>query len=328
MARYLLKRIAIMVGTIVVLSFISFVIIDLPPGSYLDQYVGKLRMAGNVVDEAMVTNLVRRYGLDQPFLGRYFKWVSDIVRYGDFGRSFGYVRPVINLILGRLPYTVIISLITILFTFTVSFFVGIYSAIRQYTIGDGIVTVLGFLGLAIPNFLFALVLMYVLFTVFGVDPGGLFSQQFVNAPWSFAKLVDLLKHLIVPVIVIGTGGTAGGIRTMRAVLLDELHKEYVDTARMKGVSETALLFRYPVRIAVNPMLSTIGWLLPVIISGDAIVSIVLNLPTLGPLLLESLQNKDMYLAGSIVLFQSSLTVLGTFISDLLLAWSDPRIRYG
>lgn len=303
-------------------------IIDLPPGSFLDTYVGNLRMSGNVVDDAMLANLQRQYGLDQPFLVRYFTWVRDIVLYGDFGRSFGYVKPVIDLILTRLPYTVIISLVTILFTLTVSFFVGIYSAIRQYTVGDGVVTVLGFLGLAIPNFLFALALMYVLFKVFGVDPGGLFSQQFVNAPWSLAKLADLGKHLIVPVVVIGTSGTAGGIRTMRAVLLDELHKEYVDTARMKGVSEATLLFRYPVRIAINPMLSTIGWLLPVIISGDAIVAIVLNLPTLGPLLLESLMNKDMYLAGSIVLFQSSLTVLGTFISDLLLAWSDPRIRYG
>lgn len=316
-----------MIISILFMSFVAFIIINLPPGDYVTMYVRQLEASGQEIDESMVRTLERRYGLNQPFHMRYFKWIKGIILSADFGRSFEWNRPVFELLKTRLPYTLIISLGTIIFTYIVSIPIGIFSATHQYSFGDYIVTIFGFLGLAIPNFLFALVLMYILFKVFKVPPGGLFSQEFADAGWSLAKIVDLFRHLIVPVIVIGTAGTAGLIRTMRATLLDELGKDYVDTARMKGLSERILLYKYPVRIAINPLLSALTWMLPFIISGGTIVSVVLNLPTMGPLLLGSLMIQDMYLAGSIVLLLTLLTLLGTFLSDLLLAWSDPRIRY-
>lgn len=312
--------------SIALMSVVAFILINLPPGSYLKLYIMRLQASGQEVDQSMIENLTIRYGYNQSFPVRYYKWVRGFWR-GDFGRSFQWGKPVLDLIKERLPFTLILAFGTIIFTFAVSIPIGIYSATKQYSPGDYFATIFGFLGLATPNFLLALVLMYFLFKFFGIPPGGLFSRDFVDAAWSIGKFFDLLKHLIVPIIVVGTAGTAGLIRTMRGMLLDELSKDYVDTARMKGVSEQRLLYKYPVRVAMNPLISTIGWLLPSVISGSTITSIVLNLPTLGPLLLNALMSQDMYLAGSIVLILTTLILLGTFLSDILLAWSDPRIRY-
>lgn len=326
MTGYMVKRFAYMLAAMVLMSFVSFVLINLPPGNYVEMYVRQLEMSGTRVDDSMIANLERRYGFGLPFHMRYFRWVQGMFR-GDFGRSFQWNRPVLDLVMSRLPFTIAVSALAIVFTYVVAVPIGIYSATHQYSVGDYIVTVFGFLGLAIPNFLFALVLMYFLFIYFGVSPGGLFSPEYAEAPWSLGRVIDLIQHMIVPIVVVGTAGTAGLIRTMRATLLDELGKDYVDTARMKGVSELRLLYKYPVRMAVNPVLSTLGWLLPAVVSGETIVAIVLNLPTVGPLLLSSLMSQDMYLAGTIVLMLTFLTLIGTFLSDLLLAWSDPRIRY-
>ena len=257
---------------------------------------------------------------------QYGKWITGIVLHGDFGQSFQWNRPVIDLILDRLPLTILISVATILFTWLVSFPIGVYSAVNQYSIGDYIATTIGFLGLAVPNFLIALVLMYIGLEYFGHSVGGLFSPEFVDAPWTWAKFVDLLAHLWVPVVVLGTAGTAALIRILRANLLDELHKPYVVAARARGGTEGSLLVKYPLRVALNPFVSTIGWLLPLLISGDIIVGRVLSLPTTGPLLLNALISQDMYLAGSIIMIVSVLTVIGTLLSDILLAWLDPRIR--
>lgn len=247
--------------------------------------------------------------------------------HGDFGRSFQWNEPVSKLIAARLPLTIVISLFTLIFTYVVAIPIGIYSATHQYSIGDYIFTVVGFIGLATPNFLLALVLMFIFYKYFGLSAGGLFSPHYQLAPWSVAKVIDMLKHLPIPVIVIGTAGTAGLIRVMRGCLLDELRKQYVITARAKGVAERVLLFKYPVRVAINPVISTIGWELPGIVSGETITAIVLSLPTTGPLLFRALMAQDMYLAGSTVMFLTSLTVIGTLLSDILLAWIDPRIRY-
>lgn len=326
MIQYLIRRFAFMLISVIFMSIVAFVLINLPPGSYLKLYIMRLEASGQKVDQSMIENLTIRYGYNQPFIVRYYKWVRGFVR-GDLGRSFQWGKPVMDLILERLPFTLIIAFSTIIFSFAVAIPIGIYSATKQYSVGDYIATVFGFLGLATPSFLLALVLMYFLFKYFGVSPGGLFSRDYVDAAWSIGKFIDLLKHLIVPIIVVGMAGTAGLIRTMRGMLLDELSKDYVDTARMKGVSERRLLYKYPVRVAINPLISTIGWLLPWVISGSTITSIVLNLPTLGPLLLSALMSQDMYLAGSIVLILTTLILVGTFISDFLLAWSDPRIRF-
>jgi peptide/nickel transport system permease protein len=245
---------------------------------------------------------------------------------GDFGYSFEWRRPVAQLLWDRLGFTFIISLATLLLTWIIAFPIGIYSAVRQYSIGDYLFTFLGFLGLAIPDFLAALVLMWIAFAVFGQSVGGLFSPDYVDAPWSVAKVLDMLSHLWIPALILGIGGTAGLIRIMRANLLDELHKPYVTTARAKGLPELKLILKYPVRVALNPFVSTVGWSLPHLISGTVIVGVVLNLPTNGPLLLRALLSQDMYLAGSFILMLSVLTVIGTLVSDILLAWLDPRIR--
>lgn len=327
MINYCIRRLLYMIISLVAMSFFAFVLISLPPGSYVERYVEGLRLSGEEIDESTIEALKLRYGLGQPFHMRYFKWVSGILLRGDFGRSFAWEKPVKRLIMERLQATLLIALSSVLFVYIVSIPIGIYSATHQYSPGDYIATVGGFLGLSIPNFLFALFLMYFLFKYFGFPPGELFSHEYVDAPWNIAKMFDLFKHLIVPVIVIGTAGTAGLIRTLRAALLDELGKQYVVTARAKGLSERILIFKYPVRVAINPVISTVGWIFPHIISGGTIVAIVLNLPTLGPLLLGALMNEDMYLAGSIVLIQTFLMLVGTFISDILLVLADPRIRY-
>src|SRR5690606_22431853 len=320
-------RLLFMIPTLIAISIVSFVIIQLPPGDYLTTLVANLAAQGDQVDGARLAALRERYGLGEPIYVQYWKWISGIVLRGDFGHSFEWNRPVSTLIWDRLGLTFVLSLSTLLFIWAVAFPTGIYSAVRKYSVGDYVATFFGFVGLAIPNFLLALVLMYVSFRFFNQSVGGLFSPHYIDAPWSWGKVLDLLAHLWVPMIVLGTAGTAGLIRIMRANLLDELHKPYVETARAKGLSERRLLLKYPVRVALNPFVSTVGWVLPDLVSGAAIVSIVLSLPTTGPLLLRALNSQDMYLAGSFIMMLSVLTVVGTFVSDLLLAWLDPRIRY-
>lgn len=326
MLQYILKRILYMIPTLVLISVVSFIIIQLPPGDFLTSYIAQLSQTGETVDEATIAALKKRYGLDQPYYIQYFMWVKGMFQ-GDFGQSFEWNRPVSQLIWERLGLTVAVSIFTMLFSWALSFPIGMYSATHQYSIGDYFATFIGYIGLATPNFMIALILMWIAYSVFGASVGGLFSPQYVEAPWSWGKFLDLLNHLWIPAIVIGMGGTAGLIRTLRANLLDELHKPYVVTARAKGVPERRLLWRYPLRMAIIPWISTVGWTLPGIVSGETIVAVVLSLPTTGPLLLRALQSQDMYLAGSFIMFLSFLTVIGTLISDILLGWVDPRIRY-
>lgn len=323
---YVIRRLLYMIVILLAVSVVAFIIIQLPPGDYLTSYIIKLRASGQEVDEAQIASLRKQYGLDLPIYSQYFFWMRRILQ-GDLGRSFQWNRPVNKLIAERLPLTVVISLLTLIFTYVVAIPIGIYSATHQYSVGDYTFTVIGFAGLAVPNFLLALVLMFMFYQYFNLSVGGLFSPQYTEVAWSVGKFIDILKHLPIPIIVIGTAGTAGLIRVMRGCLLDELRKQYVITARAKGVSERTLLFKYPVRLAVNPIISTIGWTLPAIVSGETITAIVLSLPTTGPLLFRALMAQDMYLAGSIVMVLTFLTVLGTVISDILLSWLDPRIRY-
>jgi len=327
MLSYIIRRVVVLIPLLFIISIISYVIIELPPGDILTMRIMQLRKAGTRVGEAEIARLTQQYGLDKPEYIRYFKWIWNIVRYGNFGRSFEWNKPVSEVIGERIALTMVITISTMIFTWMMAIPIGIYSAVHQYSPGDYAFTFFGFIGLAIPNFLLALVLMWISFTYLGIPITGLFSPEYADAAWSLAKIWDMSKRLWVPVIVIGTAGTAGLIRVMRGCLLDELGKQYVITARAKGVSEGKLLFKYPVRMAVNPLISTIGWLLPSIISGEAITAIVLNLPTTGPVLLRALLYQDMYLAGSFILILSSLTVIGTLISDISLAWLDPRIRY-
>ena len=326
MLGFIARRVLYMIPTFIAVSIVAFAIIQLPPGDYLTTLVASMASQGETVDPAALEALRSRYGLGEPMYVQYFKWMSNIFLHGDFGQSFEWNQPVIDLIWSRLALTFMLSLSTLLFVWAVALPVGIYSAVRQYSLGDYTFTFLGFIGLAIPNFLLALVLMYIAFKYFNQSVGGLFSPDYQEAAWSWAKLKDLLAHLWIPIVIIGTAGTASLIRVMRANLLDELHKPYVVTARAKGLPEWQVIMRYPVRVALNPFVSTIGWVLPALISGEAIVSIVLSLPTTGPLLLRSLMSQDMYLAGSFILMLSTLTILGTLLSDILLALLDPRIR--
>lgn len=315
-----------MIITVFVVSIISFTIIQLPPGDYLTSYVTALQRSGQQVSEDQVEALRVQYGLGKPVYVQYFKWMSGFLR-GDMGFSFQWKRPVNELVWERLGLTLALSLSSLLFTWIVSFPIGVITALRQYSFGDYFFTFFSFIGLAIPNFMLALILMYIGFKYLGMNVGGLFSPEFSDASWSMARFVDLLKHLWIPTIVVGTAGTAGLVRIMRANLLDELGKPYVTTAKSKGISDARVVLKYPVRIALNPFISTIGWTLPRLISGATITSIVLNLPTAGPLLLNSLMTQDMFLAGSFVMLLSILTIIGTFISDLLLVMVDPRIKF-
>jgi peptide/nickel transport system permease protein len=315
-----------MLVTLFVISVISFVIIQLPPGDYLTSYIASLAATGETVDQATIEALRKQYGLDLPIYVQYFKWLWGIL-HGDFGYSFSWNRPVSELLWGRLGLSVLVSTVAVIFSWVSGFLIGMYSATHQYSIGDYLATLLGYIGLATPNFLLALVLLWLVYSTTGVNLGGLFSPQYLDAPWSFAKFVDMLKHLWLPMIVVGTAGMAGLIRTLRANLLDELHKPYVEAALSKGLPENKVFWKYPLRIAMIPFISTVGWSLPGIFSGETITAIVLNLPTVGPLLLGALQSQDMYLAGSLVMFLSFFTVIGTLISDILLAWVDPRIRF-
>ncbi|MGJ8584933.1 MAG: ABC transporter permease [Marinosulfonomonas sp.] len=324
--RYILKRIIWMIPFLFAVSIVAFLLIQAPPGDYLTTYIAKLGESDEVLDQASVDNLRARFGLDQPLYVQYFKWVTNILQ-GDFGMSFEWRQPVSELVWERMGLTVMLSFATLLFTWAIAFPIGVYSAVRKYSVGDYIATTIGFIGLATPNFLLALILMYIGVVYFGSDVGGLFSSEYKNAPWSYGKFVDLLKHLWLPVVVLGTGATASLIRIMRANLLDELNRPYVDTARAKGLSEFWLIMKYPVRVALNPFISTIGWVLPNLVSGAVVTAIVLSLPTAGPLMLQALLSQDMYLAGAFVLLLSSLTVIGMLISDILLVLLDPRVRY-
>lgn len=327
MGSYILRRLLYMIPVLLAVSILSFTIIQLPPGDYLTTKISKLQLEqGSQASEAEIAALRKQYGLDRPYHEQYLLWMWGLL-HGDMGRSFMYNRPVSSLIGERLALTMMISICSILLTWAIAFPVGIYSATHQYSFLDYFFTFLGFVGISIPAFLIALLLMYAVYAVTGETISGLFSPEYAVLPWSFGKVIDLFKHIWLPALIVGVAGTAGTIRVLRGCLLDELRKQYVITARAKGLSERWLIFKYPVRLAINPMISTIGWLLPAIVSGSAIVSVVLNLPTTGPLLLEALKMQDMYLAGSFIMMLCTLTVIGTLVSDILLAWSDPRIRY-
>jgi peptide/nickel transport system permease protein len=315
-----------MVVTLVIISILSFIIIQLPPGDYLTSYITQLRSMGTDVSDEQIEYLREQYGLDDPVYVQYFKWIGNFLT-GDMGFSFSWNRPVNELVWERLGLTLVISISSLLFTWIVAFPIGIYTALRQNSLSDYFFTFLSFIGVATPNFLLALVLMYVSFKYFGINVGGLFSPEYADAAWGIGKITDLLQHLWIPVVVVGTAGTAGLVRIMRANLLDELGKPYVTTAKSKGIPNYKVILKYPVRIALNPFISTLGWQLPKLISGSTITAVVLSLPTTGPLLLDALKSQDMYLAGSFIMLLSVLTVIGTFISDILLALVDPRIRY-
>lgn len=327
MTAYIIRRALLMVPMIIIISMLTFAIIQAPPGDYLDSLIAQLASSGESISNAQVEALRARYGLGEPVWVQYWHWVSHIVTEGDFGQSFEWNRPVSTMIWERMGLTLVVSVTTLLFVWIVALPIGVYSAVKQYSLGDYVFTFLGFIGLAVPSFLLALALMYGALVFFGQSAGGLFSPEYLDAPWSWAKVLDLISHLWIPLIVIGMSHMAALIRVMRANLLDELYKPYVTTARAKGMPEWRLLIAYPVRVALNPFVSTIGWILPSLVSSAIIVSVVLNLPTTGPLLLKALLSQDMYLAGTIILLLSVLTVVGTLISDILLAWLDPRVRY-
>ena len=325
MIRYIIRRLLLMIPTVIAITVLSFIIIQAPPGDYLDAYVAQLRALDQIIDDAEVESLRIRYGLGQPMYVQYFKWIGGLLR-GDLGRSMQWNQPVSRVLAERLPWSVLISLVSLLFVYAVAIPIGTTSATHQYSIRDYVFTFFGFIGIAIPNFLFALILLYLYFVYTGDVVLGLFSPQFQFAPWSLAKFLDMLQHLWMPAVIIGTAGTCGLIRVMRANLLDELQKPYVLVARAKGLTKRRVLYKYPFRIAINPVVSTIGWVLPALVSGEVFVSLVLGLPTIGPVLFQSLLSQDMLLAGSIVFILSVLTVIGTLISDILLAWLDPRIK--
>jgi len=324
---YIMRRFLYMIILLLSVSVVSFIIIQLPPGDWLTTYIASLEARGQRIDEAQIATLRKQYGLDQPPVIQYFKWITNLSR-GNLGFSFSYNKPINDLLKERLPITILLSSFTLLFTYIIAIPIGIYSAIHKYSTFDYLFTIIGFIGLSIPGFLFALILNWIFHNYFGLSIGGLFSAKYIGITWSLEKFFDMLKHLPTPLIVIGLSGTAGIIRIMRGCLLDELNKQYVITARTKGLPEKKLMFKYPVRIAINPILSTIGWTLPGIFSGETIVSLVLNLPTMGPLLYNALTTQDMYLAGSIIMILTLLVCVGTLISDILLALADPRIRFG
>ncbi|AGS26357.1 oligopeptide ABC transporter permease protein (plasmid) [Rhizobium etli] len=323
---FIAKRLLWMIPSLFAVSFLAFVLIQLPPGDYVTTYIATLAASNEIVDQNTAAQLRERFGLDDPMLIQYFKWIWGILSRGDFGISFEWQQPVSDLIWERMALTLVLALATLIATWAIALPIGVYSAVRKYSIGDYFFTAFTFFGLAVPSFLLALVLMYVAAVEFGQDVGGLFSPQYENAPWSFAKMVDLFSHLWLPVIILAVSSTASLIRVMRANMLDELPKPYVTTARAKGLSEFRLLMKYPLMIALNPFISTIAWLLPNLISGSVVVAIVLNLPTAAPLLLQALMAQDMYLAGAFVLLICALTLIGSLISDILLALVDPRIR--
>lgn len=327
MLHYIAKRLLLFIPTLLAISLVTFIIIDLPPGDYMTAVAAALSSEGDAVDLEQLEQLRARYGLDDPIIIRYWKWFSGILFEGDFGYSFEYKKPVTEVLGDRMGLTVFVSIATVFITWIIAIPLGIYTALNKYKLGDYVASFIGFIGMAVPNFLLALVLLWISFFYFRRTPGGLFSPEYIDAAWSWGKFFDMLGHLWIPLLVIGTAGTAGLMRILRANLLDELHKPYVETARSKGLPEWYLTVKYPVRIALNPFVSGIGGILPGLIGGEAIISIILNLPTAGPLLVQALLSQDMYLAGSYIFMVSVLSVVGVLISDILLAWLDPRIRY-
>ena len=325
MLTYIVHRLLIMIPTLLAISLIIFVIIQLPPGDYFESHIAELQSQGETVDMEKIEFLRREYGFDRPILEQYVLWVWNML-HGDFGYSFEFRLPVSEVVGDRLYLTALVSFVTIVFTWIVSFPIGLYSAVRQYSFGDYVLTFFGFIGLATPNFLLALVLIYIANIYFGTSVGGLMDAQYIDQPWTWPKILSVLEHIWIPVIVIGTSGTAGMIRRLRAYLLDELEKQYVVTGRAKGLPPLKLLLKYPFRISLNFFIADIGSILPRIISDAAVVEIILSLPTTGPMLLGALRSQDMFLAGSFLLFLAGLTVVGVLISDLALAVLDPRIR--
>ncbi len=327
MLKFIVRRIGILIPLLILVSIVSFIVIQLPPGDYVDSYIRNLELQGGTLNTAQKASLERQYGLDQPMIVQYFMWISKIVLHGDFGNSFKYQRPVADLLNERIPRTIALSLASIFFTWIIAIPIGILSALKKYSVWDYFFTFLSFLGLSIPAFLLALVLLYTVFTNTGYMTTGLFSAEYRDAPWSIAKFVDMLHNVWLPLLVLSVTGSAGLIRILRATLLDELKKQYVTTARAKGLPEWRVILQYPIRIAINPIISTIGWMLPGVVGGELVVSKVLNIPTVGPMMLDAVLGQDMYLAGGFVLILCSLPIIGTLISDILLAWADPRIRF-
>src|SRR6266478_2711106 len=326
MLAYLARRLLLAVLTTWAVSVLAYVVIQLPPGDYITSYIAQMSASGSFVSQQEAEALRQQYGLDKPIWVQYMRWMGMVMQ-GRFGMAMEYGRPVSDVIGDRLALTMVVSIAAIILTWVLALPIGIYSAVRQYSIGDYVATSIGFIGLAVPSFMLALVLMYLGFRFFGANVGGLFSEELADAPWSLKKVWDLCKHLPLPAVILGLAGTAQLVRIMRANLLDELRKPYVVTARARGLSEWRVILKYPVRVALNPFASTVGYLLPYVVSGSIIVSLVLGLPTVGPLLLKALIAQDMFLAGTIVLLLGLMTVIGTFLSDLLLMWIDPRIRF-
>lgn len=329
MLKYILKRLVYVIPLMFIISILVFSTIQLPPGDFVTTMIGNMRnQAGGAAWSPEFEAAMReRYGLNEPMYVQYYKWASSIILHGDFGYSFMNNAPAAEMILDRIGMTMVVAFSSFVFTWVVALPIGVLSAVKQYSLADYFFSFIGFIGLATPGFLIALVLMFVSFKYGGVSLSGLFSPEFENVPWSFARVIDLLNHLWIPMIIVGVGGTAGLIRVMRANLLDELNKPYVETARAKGLPEWKLLIKYPIRQAMNPFVSTIGWILPALIAGEALVSIVLNLPTTGPVLLNALLQQDMFLAAGFLMLLSFLTIIGSLLSDILLGWLDPRIRY-
>jgi peptide/nickel transport system permease protein len=327
MFRYFVQRLLVMIPTLIVISIAIFVIIQAPPGDWIETYIAQLEAQGEAVDPAKIEFIRKTYGLDLPFYMQYLKWAGGLLQ-GDLGYSFEHSMPVNEVVGDRLWLTVVVSFASILFVWVISFPIAVYSAVRQYSIGDYLFTFLGYIGLATPSFLLALIMLYFAKEYFDISIGGLMDPQYMDAAWSWDKFQSILSHLWIPVLVIGLPGTAGMIRRLRANLLDELNKQYVTTGRAKGLPPGRLLIKYPLRISLNPFIADIGSLLPELISGSVIVSVVMSLPLTGPMLLDSLRSQDMYLAGSFLMFMAFLTVVGVFISDIMLALLDPRIRLG
>ena len=324
MVSYIARRFLYMVLLALLLSVVAFIVIQLPPGDYVDRLMA-IRASIGGMQQAEMDALRAQYGLDMPLYRQYLRWLFNALQ-GNLGPSYGWGQPVTEVIKQRLPVTMVVSISSLLITYLIGMSVGIFSATRQYSFLDHLFTGLGFVGLGVPNFLLAIIMLFLFIRLFGVSVIGLFSPEFMGQAWSFAKLLDLLRHLPIPVLIIALAGTAGLIRVMRGTLLDELRKQYVITARAKGLEEKTLRYKYPVRVALNPIVSTIGWNLAAIVSGETIVSIVLTLPTTGTVLYGALLNEDVFLAGSVVMILSLLTLVGTLISDILLVMLDPRIR--
>ncbi len=325
MLAHLLRRLVLACATCAVISILAYIIIRLPPGDFVDVYIADLAASGSAISLEQADAMRRAYGLDRPVYVQYWLWMERVLS-GDLGISMTWRMPVATVIGDRLWLTMAVSLSALFLTWIVALPIGIYSAVRQYSAADYVFTMLGFIGLAIPNFLLALILMYAGFRYFGLGIGGLFSPEFIDAPWSWARAADFAMHLPLPAVVLAAAGTAQLIRIVRANLLDELRKPYVVTARAKGIGEARVVLKYPVRAALNPFASSIAYVFPTIVSGSIIVSLVLGLPTVGPLLLQALVAQDMFLAGAIVLLLGFMTVVGTFVSDLMLMWIEPRLR--